>query len=83
MSYNIDEIMPKLQVIFREVFDEPNLIIKPELTANDVAQWDSLTHIAMINSVEQTFGIVIPFQMLMEMESVGDLVQGISQLLQS
>ena len=41
---NKDEVKEKLQVIFREVFDDEELVITDELSADDVDEWDSFTN---------------------------------------
>lgn len=51
------EIYRKLVGIFRDVFDDETLIIVPELTAADVDEWDSLSHIRLVLTVEKNFGI--------------------------
>ena len=40
-----EEVLNQVQVIFRDVLDEDNLIIEDRTTANDVDEWDSLNHI--------------------------------------
>lgn len=51
------DIYDKLAKIFREVFDDEYLILAPEMTADDVEEWDSLSHIRLIVSVEQAFDV--------------------------
>jgi acyl carrier protein len=51
-----DEIIAQLQPIFDDLFMEP-VVLTPELTANDVAEWSSLLQISISLSVEQQFGI--------------------------
>ena len=77
---NITTIKNDLQTIFRHIFDDENLQIHAALTADDVSQWDSLTHIVMINAVEKHFNITISFSDLMQLESVGDLIKCIEKL---
>ena len=49
--------MEKLNGIFCEVFDDDTLEIAPEMTANDVDGWDSLSHVNLIVAVEARFNI--------------------------
>jgi acyl carrier protein len=53
---NRDEVIAKLQVIFEDVFLEP-VVLTPAMSAKDVPEWDSLTHIPLMVMVEQTFGV--------------------------
>jgi acyl carrier protein len=71
---NLEEITEKTQLIFREIFQEPNLEIKPEMTANDVDKWDSLSHLTMIARVEETFGFKFKLKEMVKMKNVGDML---------
>jgi acyl carrier protein len=53
---NQSEIIAKLQLIFDDLFLEP-VHLTPTLSAKDVPEWDSLTHISLLLAVEKTFGI--------------------------
>jgi acyl carrier protein len=63
------------------VFQDPNLVINNEMTANDVAQWTSLTHLIMIENVENHFNIKLSLKELIKLKNVGDLLQLIQQKL--
>jgi acyl carrier protein len=70
-------IIEKLTPIFREVFSDPNLVLTDELTANDVDNWGSLTHMTMMAEVEQTFGIAFKLKELKKLNTVGELIEAI------
>ena len=44
------------------------------MSADDVENWDSLTHMLMISKVEKTFGIKIRLRELNKLNSVGNLI---------
>ena len=67
----------KLNGIFRTVFDNDEINIQPEMTANDVDGWDSLSHVNLILAVEQGFGIRFAQKELLTFKNVGDLLRGI------
>lgn len=52
------------------------------MTANDVAKWDSFSHMLMITAVEESFGIKFKLKDLNKMKQVGDLVQIIESKLE-
>ena len=60
--------------LFRKVFENPGLEIEPHMTANDVAGWDSFTHLQLIMAVEKEFKIKITGADVMRMKNVGDLI---------
>jgi len=53
---NQAEIIAKLQTIFDTVFLEP-VVLAPEISAKDVPEWDSLSHISLMVAVEKIFGV--------------------------
>jgi acyl carrier protein len=73
------EILNKLTQIFRETFSEPELELNPDMTANDVKNWDSLTHMLMISKVEKEFGIKFKLKELNKLKKVGDLTDAINE----
>jgi len=63
----------KLNQIFRMVFDDNEITIKPEMTANDIDGWDSLSHINLIVAVESAYGIKFSRKDVLSFKNIGDL----------
>jgi acyl carrier protein len=53
---NQREVISQLQTIFDTVFLEP-VVVTPEMSARDVPEWDSLTHISLMVAVEKSFNV--------------------------
>lgn len=70
-----EEIIARLTMVFRDVFMEAELTVTPEMTANDVERWDSLSHVDMVLLVESDFGIRIPTRDVTRMKNVADLIR--------
>lgn len=70
-----EDILQRLTRVFREIFDDQALVVRPDMTASDVERWDSLSHIDMIISVEEEFAIRFPTLEVMGLKNVGDLVE--------
>ena len=51
----MDEVYARIETILRDVFDDDTIRATPELTADDVAEWDSLSHIRLILAVQKEF----------------------------
>ena len=51
------EIHSQLTTIFRDVFDDPELEPRREMTAQDVSEWDSLSHVRLMLTVERAFRV--------------------------
>ena len=67
------EILEKLTVIFRTSFNDSELVLNDEMSAKDVDNWDSLTHMLMISEVESQFGIRFKLKELNQLKTVGDM----------
>ena len=67
-------IIEKLTAIFREVFNDDAIILCDSMTANDVENWDSLTHMIMISKVEEEFGVKFRLKVLNKLKQVGDII---------
>ncbi len=65
-----DELTP----IFQDVLEAPSLVLTPELTANDVPEWDSFNHINLVVAMEAHFGVKFQTAELESLQSVGHLV---------
>jgi len=70
------DLYEQLTSIFREVFDE-DVVVTPELTANDVENWDSLSHVRLMVAIEEHFKIHFSSGEITSFKKVGDLVASI------
>ena len=68
------ELLVRITPIFREVFDQPNLVISETLSANEVDEWDSLNHISLIVAIEEEFKGEFSTDELAGMKNIGDLL---------
>jgi acyl carrier protein len=64
----------KLQEIFRDLFDDDNIVLRDDTSAKDIAGWDSLTNIKLIVRIEKAFKIRFSTGELVEISNVGELV---------
>jgi acyl carrier protein len=72
-------LQERLNEIFCEVFDDDDIKIEPEMTANDVDGWDSLSHINLIVTIETKFDIRFSRKELLTFKNVGDLLNSIEK----
>ena len=70
---NKNEIVEKLTMVFHEVFNDNTIVLYDDMSAADVENWDSLTHMMMITKVEEVFGIRFKLRELNKLKYVGDL----------
>ena len=69
-----DDYYAKLTQVFQSVFDDDSIVVTPELTANDVDDWDSLGHIRLILAVEAAFGMRFSAAEVKRLQNVGEFV---------
>jgi acyl carrier protein len=72
------EVYTRLTVVFRDVFDDESLELRPAMTAKDIAGWDSFNHINLILATETEFGVkfgTAEVESLQNVQSFADLVQ--------
>jgi acyl carrier protein len=62
-----------LTEVFRQVFANPKLEIRPDMTPNDIDGWDSMAHVNLIAAVELRFKIKLDRKDLRKVRTVGDL----------
>ena len=68
------EIYVRLQEVFQDVFDEDDIRVNSELSAQDVDGWDSLTHIRLIITIERAFNVKFSTSEIGKLQNVGELV---------
>jgi len=68
------QILDKITPVFREVFDDPSIILTNELNANDIDNWDSLNHITLIVELEALTNLSFTTDELAKLRKVGDFV---------
>ncbi len=73
------EIYERLNEVFRDVFDDDEIEVEAETTADDIEDWDSLAHINLISAVEDEFGIRFKMGEVSTMKNVGEMVEIIAE----
>ena len=68
------EIWPALTEVFRELFDDDEIVIGPETTADDIEDWDSVTNVQLLVAVEERFGVRFNTGEIAGLEDVGQMV---------
>lgn len=75
------EIIDRLQALFITVFDNDSIRVTPQLTADDVDEWDSLSHINLMIAIELEFGIEFDPSEIQTFANVGELIASIEKKL--
>ena len=70
---NSQEAYERLTVIMRKVFKDETLVVRPEMTAQNVKGWDSLAHIRLVLEVERGFKVKFTTTEIAAFKNVGEL----------
>ncbi len=77
----MDNILEDLQPIFRDILDQPDLVVTRQSNAHNVDDWDSLAHINLVTAIEKHYKIKFALGELRELENVGDMIDLIQKKL--
>lgn len=75
------DILTELNGVFRQVFDDDSLTLTRATTANDIDEWDSLTHMNLVVAVELKFGVKFALGELQTLKNVGDMADMVAKKL--
>ena len=67
-----DGVRPEIVKIFDDVFQHESGL-SPQTSRDDIERWDSLQHVALVSSIEDTFKISLSMDEMMEIEKVADI----------
>ena len=76
-----EDVLTKLTSVFRDVFDDESLTIGHATTADDIEDWDSLSHIDLVAAIEKQFEIKFTTREITDLKNVGDFANVLAQKL--
>lgn len=69
-----EEVYERLTEVFHDVFDDDEIQICDETTADDIEDWDSFEHINLVVAVEKEFGVKFSMGKIVALKNVGEMV---------
>lgn len=73
-----NDYLVRVQEIFRDVLDNEDIVLNMETTADDIEEWDSLSHIQLIVAIEKDFKIKFTSKEILSWDNVGEMIEAIS-----
>lgn len=73
------DILDQLTEIFQDILDVDDLVVTDTLRADDVDEWDSLSHIQLIVAIEKQWSIKFASREIMKWQNVGEMVDTIME----
>ena len=60
--------------------DNPNLVLRPDMTANDIPGWDSLAHVRILLNLDTRLGVEIDIKSTYNAATLADLAKVVHSL---
>ena len=69
-----EQVYEKMNQIFKEIFDDDELVITDTTSASDIEEWDSFEQINLLVAIEDVFGLEVSLKKANEMQNVGQMI---------
>lgn len=73
-----NQIFKIIQEVFRDVLDNDDIMLEEQMTAKDIDGWTSLTQAQILTSIEKRFGVRFSLMEIIEMKSVGQIIDSVT-----
>ena len=70
----------QLNSVFREVFDDPLLVVHPDTSPADIADWDSVAQVKLVLTIEESFGVRFTTEQVSSLHCVADFVNVVNRV---
>lgn len=71
----LDDLTP----VFRQVFADDTIVLRRAMTADDIDDWDSLTHMNLVIAMEVRFKVKFALGELQTLKNVGEMLDLINK----
>ncbi len=71
---NREQLVEEIQVIAREIFAKPELLINDAMGAADVDTWTSLSFMKFLTAIEDKFGFKFKMMELLQLRNMGAVI---------
>jgi acyl carrier protein len=69
-----DDVESRLNMVFRDTFEDDDILIHDAMTADEVDGWDSVSHITLVLMTEKEFGVRFGAAEVGGLKNVGQMI---------
>jgi acyl carrier protein len=69
-----NDVLKKVNDVFKDILDNDNIILRDETTANDIEEWDSLAHVQLVVAIERSFKIRFTSREIQSWENIAEML---------
>lgn len=69
-----EELVEEIQVIARDIFAKPELVITDAMNAADVDTWTSLSFMQFLTAIEDKYGFKFKMMELLQLRNMGAVI---------
>lgn len=73
-----DTIINTIQEIVRDFVDNDEIVLEEQMTATDIEGWTSLSQAQILSAIEQKLRIRFSLKEIIEMKSIGQIVEAVA-----
>ena len=73
------EILKHINDIFKDTLDNEEVVVLENTTANDIEEWDSLSHIQLVVAIEKHFKIRFTSKEILSWNDVSEMMNCIQE----
>ncbi len=70
-----NDVLKQINLIFRDILDNESIVITETTKADDVEEWDSLTHIQLVVAIEKQFTVRFTSREIQGWKNVGEMIE--------
>jgi acyl carrier protein len=67
-------IEDRLTKVFRDVFDDDQITLRRDMTAADIDDWDSISHVNLLVAIESEFAVHFEIGEFKQLKNVGGMM---------
>jgi acyl carrier protein len=71
------EVLQKINEVFIDNLDNDDIVLTESSTADDIEEWDSLTHVQLVVAVEKKFKLRFNAKEIQSWKNIGEMIDSI------